>query len=59
MRFRPLEITTLIDNFVQNAEKAGAKRIVFEIGEKGGKLQLQIFNDGKSIPNEDISHIFD
>lgn len=59
MRFRPLEITTLIDNFVQNAEKAGAKRIVFEIGEKGGKLQLQIFNDGKSIPHEDISHIFD
>jgi signal transduction histidine kinase len=59
MRFRPLEMTTLIDNFVQNAEKAGAKRIVFEIGKIEDKLQLQIFNDGKPIPQEDVAHIFD
>lgn len=34
LSFRPLEITTLIDNFVHNAEKAGAKNIEFIINYK-------------------------
>lgn len=58
LSFRPLEITTLIDNFVHNAEKAGAKNIVFTLNMFNKKLHLTIFNDGKGIPIENISQIF-
>lgn len=58
LSFRPLEITTLIDNFVHNAEKAGAKNIVFTLNMFNKKLRLTIFNDGKGIPIENISQIF-
>lgn len=59
LSFRPLEITTLIDNFVHNAEKAGAKNIEFIIDEVDKKLHLTIANDGKGIPIQNISRIFE
>ena len=59
LSFRPLEITTLIDNFVHNAEKAGAKNIEFIIDEFDKKLSINIVNDGKGIPVQNISRIFE
>jgi len=59
MSFRPLEITTLIDNFIQNAEKAGAKNIKFTIQKYENKIQLLIQNDGKMIPEINIPRIFE
>lgn len=59
LSFRPLEITTLIDNFVHNAEKAGAKNIEFIIDEVDKELHLTIANDGKGIPIQNISRIFE
>lgn len=59
LSFRPLEITTLIDNFVHNAEKAGAKNVEIVIDELDKKLQLTIVNDGRGIPTQNISRIFE
>ena len=57
--FRPLEITTLIDNFVQNAEKAGARNITFDLRVINNRFQILISNDGKAIPLEHIPRIFE
>nr|WP_314891260.1 ATP-binding protein [uncultured Campylobacter sp.] len=59
MSFRPLEITSLIDNFIQNAEKAGAKNIKFIMQKYENKIQLLIQNDGKMIPEINIPRIFE
>ena len=59
MSFRPLEITTLIDNFIQNAEKAEAKNIKFTIKKYENKIELLIQNDGKMIPETNIPRIFE
>lgn len=57
--FRPLEITTLVDNFVQNSEKAGARNIIFDLKAIDNKFQIMISNDGDLIPSENISRIFE
>lgn len=59
LSFRPLEMTTLIDNFVHNAEKAGAENVEFIIDELDKRLYLTITNDGKGIPIQNVSRIFD
>lgn len=60
IEFRPLEITTLIDNFIQNAEKANAKNIFFSFGKIGiSSLIINISDDGKGIPDGDKSKLFD
>lgn len=59
LRFRPLEITTVIDNFIQNSEKAGAENIVFSMKKNDEKIVISIQDDGKGIPAENISKIFD
>ncbi len=57
---RPLEITTLIDNFISNAEKAGAEKISFTFSKLKNNLVLEISDNAKTgIPKENISKIFD
>ena len=59
LEFRPLEITTFIDNFIQNSEKAGANNIEFIFSKSTvGKMDLTIQDNGKGISAENISHIF-
>lgn len=58
-KIRPLEITTLIDNFIQNAEKADAKQISFTCKVEENDLLLLIEDDGKGIEEEKIKHIFE
>ncbi len=59
LSFRPLEITTLIDNFVQNAVKAEATKIQFELAIVDGKIQILITNDGKEIPQNHVDRIYE
>ena len=59
IEFRPLEMVTLIDNFIQNAEKAGAKSVSFNFETFGKRLIINISDNGKGIPRENIKHVFD
>jgi len=59
IEFRPLEITTFIDNFIQNAEKAGANTISFNFKITDNHLIILISDNGKGIPQENFKRIFD
>ncbi|MCZ8089821.1 ATP-binding protein [Flavobacterium sp.] len=58
--FRPLEITTLIDNFISNSEKAGANSISFVFSKKNSNLIIEVIDNGsKTISIENLNKIFD
>jgi signal transduction histidine kinase len=59
IKMKPLEITTMIDNFIQNAEKANAKRIEFTCKVLNNTLELIIKDDGKGIQKSKLHKIFD
>lgn len=56
---RPLEITTVLDNFISNAEKAKASFLNFTFLKSDSNLQILIEDDGQGIRPEDINEIFD
>jgi signal transduction histidine kinase len=57
---RPLEMTTIVDNFIQNAEKAKATKINFLFERLNqDNLRIQISDNGKGIPHENLDKIFD
>lgn len=55
----PLEITTLIDNFIVNAEKANSKKIIFDFSILNNQLILKVKDNGKGIKEENFSKIFE
>ena len=57
--FRPLEITTLIDIFISNSEKAKATEIDFSFNLSKKKLFLFISDNGKGIQEAHLGSIFD
>ncbi|GHT11346.1 histidine kinase [Bacteroidia bacterium] len=60
IEIRPLEITTLIDNFLQNSEKAKATSISFIFRKlDDNKLSINISDDGRGIPVENLDKIYD
>lgn len=60
IEFRPLEMTTIIDNFISNSEKAGADKIVFSFFEKKGSLVIEVSDNGKkSIEINNSNKVFD
>ena len=60
IEIRPLEITTIIDNFLQNSEKAMATEILFKFQKcTDNKLLISICDNGKGIPDENLDKIFD
>lgn len=59
-KFRPLEITTLIDVFVSNSEKANASKIIFTfVKGDSNQIELIIEDNGVGIPKERRSRVFD
>lgn len=59
LEIRPLEITTFIDNFIQNAEKAEARNIAFDFSKTNeNSLLLIIKDDGVGIPPENMQNIY-
>ncbi|KGE13797.1 sensor histidine kinase [Sphingobacterium deserti] len=60
MNFVPLEVTTLIDVFISNAEKLKAKTISFILKKIGGRLLMTIHDDNpQPIPKEKFSEVFE
>lgn len=59
VKFRPLEITILLDNLISNAKKANAKNFFVEMNIIDGDLVIKIANDGKKIENSISDRIFD
>ena len=58
--FRPLEITTLIDNFISNSEKAGANSISFIFSKKNSNLIIEVIDNGsQTISIDNLNKIFD
>lgn len=59
-KFRPLEITTLIDVFVSNSEKANASKMIFTfIKGESNQVELSIEDNGRGITEEVRSRIFE
>lgn len=57
--FRPLEITTLVDIFISNSEKAKATEIDFSFKVLKKKLYLFVSDNGKGISKNHLESIFD
>lgn len=59
IEFRPLEISTLIDNFIQNAENANSKKLHFVFSKINSELIIEIIDTGDGIDSKIINRIFD
>ncbi|MDR2409514.1 MAG: ATP-binding protein [Bacteroidales bacterium] len=59
IEFRPLEVTSLIDNLIHNAQKAKATNINITFLGMKNKLEITIADNGIGIPEENKSKIFD
>ncbi len=57
--FRPLEITMLIDNFINNSIKAEATKLEFVIKKRDNILSIDIIDNGIGIPSDYIDKIFE
>lgn len=57
--FRPLEITMMIDNFINNAMKAEATKLEFIIKKSDNNLIIDIVDNGIGIPTDVKNKIFD
>lgn len=51
-------IKQVMSNLVDNAVKYGGTKIVMEVGEHGGFVQLSIKDNGQGIHSEDLPYIF-
>ncbi|RYC43096.1 sensor histidine kinase [Pectobacterium zantedeschiae] len=53
--FKPIEISMLIDNLVNNAEKAGATKVLFDISQANNKqVEIKITDDGRGLDDKVI-----
>jgi len=57
--FRPLEITTIIDNLISNAEKAEATSLKISFTEQKNNLVISFEDDGKGISEKNLAKIYD
>jgi len=56
--FKPLELSIVIDNLVDNSSKAKATKIVATFEKNDEQLILKLSDNGKGIPKADEKHIF-
>jgi signal transduction histidine kinase len=59
IEFRPLEVTSIIDNLIHNAQKAKATNINIIFSMLKNKLEITVTDNGVGIPEKNISKIFD
>lgn len=59
IKFRPLEITVLLDNLFSNSKKANSKNIYIEWSKNLKNIILSFKDDGDGIPSEILGNIFD
>lgn len=57
-RFRPLEISIMIDNFISNARKADANRMVFSFNVKGSQLSIRVSDNGIGVSERSARYLF-
>jgi len=57
-KFKPLEITTIIDNFISNAEKSFATNMSFSFKLLDKKLEISIIDNGSGIAEENYNKVF-
>ena len=58
-RFRPLEISIMLDNFISNSKKAGAAEMSIDFRITGKELHIYIGDNGKGVDNELSKFIFE
>ena len=58
MKFAPSTVFMMIDNFVSNSRKAGAKNITIEFSVEGKSLRMLISDDGEGVANKNKEFIF-
>lgn len=61
-RFKPIEISILVDNLISNAGKAGASEIYFEIDQPGPReLRIRVTDDGPGFAEDliDLGRVFE
>lgn len=59
LKIKPLEITTLIDNFIQNSQKAKASQVIFNYTTNNNTLIITIRDNGIGIDEANIKNIFE
>ena len=57
--FRPLEITTIIDNLISNAEKADSTLINLSFKKKKENIEFLFQDNGKGISQADLEKVFE
>ena len=59
-KFKPIEITVVLDNLINNSKKAGASRIDVDVKKISKDLIEMTFSDnGKGIPSKNLDKIFE
>ena len=58
INLRPLEITTMIDNFIQNSQKGKATKIIFDFLIDADYFVLTVEDDGCGIAKYNLDNIF-
>ncbi len=59
VKFRPLEITVMLDNLFSNSKKANARNINIYLNKVKNDIFLSFKDDGVGIPEEIVGKIFD
>ena len=57
--FRPLEITTIIDNLISNAEKANSTSVNLSFKKKKENVEFLFNDNGKGISQTDLKKVFE
>ena len=58
IKFRPLEISIILDNFISNARKAGATSMSIKFKMLNKTLHIYISDNGKGVNNKMIERLF-
>ncbi len=59
-RFKPIEVSMILDNLVSNSRKAGASRVAFEVRQLSpAEIELVVTDDGAGFDVPEIERVFE